>query len=190
MFISICGAQGSGKSFLIEQLKKDQPGIQVIQRKTSRSILDEWRVSLREIKACINLTMDFQDRLLSRKHNDDQVRHSDNILITERSFTDLFTYALTYVGPYNQHSKWVTNYYDQCVEYNKRYDVVFFLKSGHFDIEDDGVRNTNPFYCDLIQSTMLHFSSRMYDNKTKFIVIDTPNIEERKAIIYDTIQQR
>lgn len=187
MLISICGAQGSGKSRLISELSSEIE-INTITRKTSRSTLDEWRVSLAEIRESNELTKAFQTSLLQRKKQDD-IAINNQLTITERSFTDLFCYTLSYLGSYNKYSDWINDYYNQCVNENKRYQIVFYLTSGHFDIENDGTRSINNHFCDLMQQTMLHFSKKMYDNNTMFVVIDTPCINQRKTIINQYIER-
>ena len=118
MLIAISGSQGCGKSTLIQQLQLS--GYNCVARKTSRSILTDWNVSLSEVNNNHELTIKFQDEILKRKIDDEQDTINEypehTIIFTERSFTDLFVYALIALGKDNQYSDYLDQYYDKCVQ--------------------------------------------------------------------------
>ena len=70
MLVAICGSQGSGKSTTLEEIKK--LGFNVVERKTSRSILEDWDVTLEQVNNDQELTYKFQDEITKRKLEDEQ----------------------------------------------------------------------------------------------------------------------
>ena len=130
MLFAISGSQGSGKSTIIEQLK--QAGYPIVERKTSRSIMDEWGVTLSEVNNDRDLTVKFQDEILKRKIQDEKKAAEDvsRIWFTERTYADLFTYALIAIGKDNEYSDWVDGYFDRCASSQQTYNANFYLPSG------------------------------------------------------------
>lgn len=187
MLISIAGSQGAGKSTVIAALEKQY---KTVTRKTSRSILSDWGLSLDQINADPKLTVDFQREIIKRKYQDESstiVSANRTPVITERTFTDLFVYALMSVGRFNDFSAFLDEYYKSCKEYNETYDIVFYIKAGHFSIESDGVRSANTHYSNAVDLVMLDYTKRMVDTD-RLIVIDTPVLSERLDIIVATIK--
>ena len=177
MLIAISGSQGSGKSTTLNALK--EKGYQTIERKTSRSILTEWDVTLQEVNDNPELTVKFQDEITKRKFADEEdAKNSDKIWFTERTHTDLFTYALVSLGKDNQHGDWLNKYHDTCKEFNKVYSKVFYLTAGHFTIEHDGVRGSNDHYSKMVDLVMLDFTKEMVDNSV-LKIINTPDLTQR-----------
>lgn len=169
MLIAISGSQGSGKSTTLNALK--ERGYPVIERKTSRSILDEWNVTLQEVNNNPSLTIDFQDEITKRKYEDElSAVHSDDIWFTERTHSDLFTYALVSLGKDNQYSDWLNEYYKKCWMYNEAYAKAFYLTAGHFNIEHDGVRGSNQHYSRMVDIVMLDFTKQMLESNTLEII--------------------
>lgn len=177
MLIAISGSQGSGKTTTLNALK--EKGYPIIERKTSRSILEEWDVSLQEVNNNPRLTIDFQQEISKRKYDDEmRASVSDDIWFTERTHADLFTYALVSLGKDNDYTEWLETYYSQCKLFNDIYSKVFYLKAGHFDIEHDGVRGSNRHYSRMVDLTMLDFTKQMVDSN-KLKIVDTPNMQYR-----------
>lgn len=165
MLLAVSGSQGLGKSTLITALQQ-QFVVEVITRKTSRSVLSDWGVSLSEVNNDRPLTMKFQDEILKRKVEDESCAAADpdKIWITERTFADLFTYSLVALGKDNECSEWVDGYYERCKVAQGSYDHVFYLSnSGRFPgkIENDGVRAINHHYCQMVDMTMSHYTTAM-----------------------------
>lgn len=174
MLVAIYGSQGSGKSTTLDILK--QNGCNVIERKTSRSILEDWNVSLQEVNATPDLTIRFQDEITKRKYNDEaQYIDCEEIWFTERTHTDLFVYALASIGKDNQYSDWMDHYYDTCKKYNESYSMVFQLPHGVFDVVADGVRGNNRHYAKTIDLMMSHFQMDMYNGYRHVIEEHSPH---------------
>jgi len=188
MLIAISGSQGSGKSTVLKELKA--LGFPIIERKTARSILDEWGVTLDAVNADFDLKMAFQDELIRRKYADEvEATLSSETWFTERTFSDLFTYALIAFGQYNNYDEWLDHYFESCKNYCHAYEHVFYIKSKFFNnIKKDGVRSVNRHYSRLIDHTMLDITQQMvYDNK--ITIIDATDLSERVDIIIKNIKE-
>jgi predicted ATPase len=181
MLIAISGSQGSGKSTIINKIR--ELGYNTIERKTSRSILTEWDVTLEEVNNNPDLTIKFQEEISKRKFIDERdAIASPQLWFTERTHADLFTYALVSLGKDNTYSDWLNEYYHQCMKYNLHYTAVFYLRAGHFNIEHDGTRGSNVHYSRMVDLTMLDVTQQMVHN-SKLAVIETPDLTQRVNII-------
>jgi predicted ATPase len=181
MLVAISGSQGCGKTTILNKLK--EYNYHIIERKTSRSILSDWNVSLQEVNNNPELTIRFQEELSRRKYEDEKEEfYSNTIAFTERTHADVFTYALVSLGKNNLYSKWLDDYYERCMEYNQKYWQVFYLKAGHFSIEHDGVRGSSHHYSRMVDLTMLDITQQMIHN-SKLTIIETPSIAQRLSII-------
>lgn len=182
MLVAVSGSQGSGKSTIIKKIKKVGQ-YKTVERKTSRSILDDWGVSLQEVNNKPELTMQFQDEISKRKFEDEQhAIESFDLWFTERTHADLFTYALVSLGKDNRYSDWLSNYYQTCMRYNQKYELVYYLRAGHFNIEHDGVRGSNVHYSRMVDLTMLDATQQMV-HSSKLTIIETPDLTQRVSII-------
>lgn len=187
MLIAISGSQGSGKSTVLNELEKY--GYPIVKRKTSRSVLKDWNVSLEEVNNDPNLSCNFQTELTDRKYKDEfNALHSDDLEFTERTHADLFTYALINLGKLNEHSDWLNEYYSDCMMYQAEYSLVFYLAGGQFQIESDGVRGSNQHYGRMVDLTMFEFTKQM-THPSKMNVIDVLNINDRTNIILTQTKQ-
>lgn len=181
MLAAVSGSQGAGKSTIINELHK--LGYPVIQRKTSRSIIQDWGVSLDEINNDPELTMKFQDEILKRKFMDEkEAFDSASIIFTERTYADLFTYALVSLGKNNRFNDWLDEYYYKCMKFQQSYDMVFYLTAGHFTVVADGVRGANKHYSSMVDLTMREFTQQMTPS-ARLNIISTPVLRERTTII-------
>lgn len=161
MLISISGAQGSGKSTLINELIA-QHGMNQIDRKTARSILSDWNMSLSDVYQNLDTVCKFQDELVERKYQDDLIAaESDETWITERTFADVFAYAVSYIGQHNEYDSWLNEYYEKCLEKQTIYDHVFYLQGGLFPVANDGVRPCNDHYGMMIDLFLHHYTNKM-----------------------------
>lgn len=176
MIFAISGSQGVGKSTLINALHTSYPSIT---RKTSRSILSDWGVTLSEVNNDRELTVRFQDEILKRKWDDEAEARSDHnrIFCTERTYADLFVYALVAIGKDNEYSDWIDDYYVKCVNAQACYSDVFYLTGGHFRPEHDGVRAINEHYSRMVDLVMYEYTKQItFDG---FKVISTPDLSQR-----------
>jgi predicted ATPase len=186
MLVSISGSQSTGKSVLIDSFAR--LGYPVIERKTSRSILQEWGVTLQDVNNNRQLTIDFQMEIIKRKQQDELRAIEDEMVIWigERTYADLFTYFLLSSGFDNITSAYLDEYYEQCMELQKGYSDVFYLQSGLFPIAADGVRSVNSHYSELANETMLKYTKK-FTQSDKLTIIDVVDLGERINIIRDKI---
>ncbi len=182
MLIAISGSQGSGKSTLLEELGRR--GYKTIARKSARSILKDWNVTLDEVNGDHELTVEFQNEITKRKWDDEKeaLRHRDSIWFTERTHADLFVYALIDLGRINSYSAWVDKYYKTCMQYNQYYHRVYYLRAGMFTVENDGVRGVNQHYSRMADVTMLDVTQAMI-HPSRFQIIDTASLTQRADLI-------
>ncbi len=182
MLVAISGSQGSGKSTILHKI--GEMGFETIERKTSRSILADWNVTLQEVNNNDELTIKFQDEITDRKFQDEQAAMLDpsRVYFTERTHADLFTYALVSLGKDNKHSEWLEAYYTKCMELNQWYSAVYYLRAGHFNIEHDGTRGSNMHYSRMVDLTMLDITQQMV-HTSKLTVVETPDLTQRVNII-------
>lgn len=189
MLIAISGSQGSGKTTVLTQLKAYDPSYTIVERKTSRSIQTEWGKTLDEINNDRLLTLKFQDEILERKYKDEMAAVRSTYwpqlspTITERTYADLFTYALLALGRDRNNNSWLNDYYVKCMEYQQSYDYVVYLKAGHFGIVADPNRaNHNTHYSRATDLAMLDITQQM-TLPSRLNVIDTPDLDQRVAIV-------
>ena len=185
MLIAISGSQGSGKTTTLNKLK--ELGFTTVERKTSRSILNDWGVSLKEVNENAELTLKFQEEITLRKYQDEmEYVSSSEWVFTERTHADLFTYALISLGKDNHHNDWLNTYYQTCKEHNQSYASVFYIRAGHFVPEHDGVRGSNIHYSRMVDLTMLDITTQMI-NENKLSIIDTPILDKRVSCIRENL---
>ena len=181
MLVAISGSQGSGKSTILQEVK--EKGFNIIERKTSRSILSDWGVTLQEVNNDPVLTTKFQDEITKRKFLDEeQAINSPDLWFTERTHADLFAYALVSLGKDNSYSDWLDNYYQTCMKFNQQYAAVYYLRAGQFNVVHDGIRGSNMHYSRMVDLTMLDITQQMVHN-SKLTIIETPDLNQRVNII-------
>lgn len=181
MLIAISGSQGSGKSTICEEIKS--LGYNIIERKTSRSILTDWGITLQDVNNDPDLTVKFQEEITNRKIKDEiHAYEDDQLWFTERTHSDLFTYALVTLGVHNTYSDWLNSYYKKCMYANQIYDHVYYLRAGMFNVVHDGTRGSNHHYSRMVDLTMLDITQQMVQNN-RLTIIETPDIEQRVTMI-------
>lgn len=182
--VAISGSQGTGKTTLIDALPFNK-----ITRKTSRSVLSDWGVTLSQVNNDRPLTIKFQDEILKRKQDDEAIgRDSDQLYVTERTYADLFVYALVAIGKDNEYSDWLDEYYFRCKEAQDKYAEVFYLTGGHFKPVNDGVRAINQHYSWMVDTCMAEYTRKM--SGRDFTVIDTPVLSQRVHIVQAVLQEQ
>ena len=181
--IGISGAQGQGKSTLINEVIKLDPTIQNVGAQTSRELLADWGFTLDEVNSYMPLKIKFQEELIVMHYQklSEILNDIDNIaydtFIIERTFADIFAYALLSVGPFNKYSTWLNEYEGRCIEKQKSlFNHVVYLSGREYTPEDDGVRSTNPHFSSLADTTIRKYSLDFSDNVTE---ITEPDLQKR-----------
>jgi predicted ATPase len=189
MLVAISGSQGSGKSTVLNKLA--ELGHSIVERKTSRSIMADWEVTLQEVNGDRELTLRFQDEIIKRKYEDElQYIGTEQVWFTERTYADLFTYALVSLGKDNINSDWINRYYNLCCQYQRSYSKVFYIRAGIFDVQADGVRGDNVHYSTMVDETMRKFTWMMSPDTKSYREITTGHIDDRVDFILEHAYNR
>lgn len=178
MLVGISGAQGQGKSTLINATVEKKPYlVEKADVQTARVLLNQWDYSLTEVNKYMPLKQKFQIELYQRHmealnalafKSDKDGKH----ILVERTFADIFVYALVSMGPFNEYSEWLNVYYNLCKDAQSDFlDKVVYLSGRTYVPEDDGVRSTNEHFSsmvdELIKKYTLDFDK---DNTTEISV--------------------
>lgn len=182
MLIAISGSQGSGKSTILDEMEK--LGHTVIRRKTARSVLHDWAITLQEVHEDLELRIRLQEEISHRKYEDEiEAAQSNSLVFTERTHADLFAYTLVAIGGNNEHDTWLNEYYKKCIEYNQKlYSLVYYLRAGHFNVVNDGVRGYNIHFSRMVDLVMQDITEQMV-HTSKLSIINTPDLEQRVHIV-------
>lgn len=192
MLVGISGSQGQGKTTVCNNLQ--QLGFNVVQNKTSRSILNDWGYTLDEVNRYAPLTVKFQDEVL-RRHIEfnREAASGDKINFSERTFADIFSYALFVVGPFNKYDTWLNEYYEKCKAAQNMYSKVIYLSGRTYKPQEDGVRSINIHYTSavdtLIYSYIKDFCRHERGAPERCFTIKTPDHDERIKQILEIIKQ-
>lgn len=181
MLVAFCGPQGSGKTTIIDHTRSKH---QVIERKTARSILSDWGVTLHDVNNDFKLSVKFQEEVIKRKSQDEAeaVADKSKIWFVDRTFADVFIYTLINFGKNNEYSDWLNSYYEQCKELQQRYDAVLYVPGGFFPIKEDGVRGHNQHYGRMVDLLMSDYCQRMTPND-KIWRIYSADISDRHSVV-------
>lgn len=181
MLVAVSGSQGSGKSTILAALKEQ--GFQVLERKISRSILEDWKVTLDEVNSDHELGKRFQEETFKRKVEDEEKYFkASTIYFTERSHADFFAYAVVNFGKMNAYAEWLQDYYLRCMKAQTSYKLCWYLKAGSFAVVGDGVRSVNRHYSTMVDLAMFEFTQQMTPT-SRLSVVNTPVLSERIAMI-------
>ncbi len=187
MLIALSGVQGSGKTTVLNGLK--DLGYNIIERKTARSILADWDLTLEQVYDDRETSKRFHDELLTRKLNDElDAVQSNNLYFTERSFADVFTYACVCLGHFNTCSAWLNQFYINCKSANASYLGVFFLNApNNLPTEDDGVRGINPHYVKQVNDIVSRVSREFKSNGNDYY---NPIVNPLLEVTHNQVDQR
>lgn len=182
MIVTISAAQGQGKTTVLNNLEVD--GYRIQKNMTARGIMTEWNKNLNEIYSSPPLAQQFQDEIISRQEQyDKEMLDSGDLIITERSYADIFTYALFALGSINNYNQWLQGYYEKCYRLQKNYKYVIFLTGRDYTPEDDGVRSINPQFGKSVDLIVEHFTNKMESHLDQIVNINTPKLNNRLDII-------
>lgn len=147
--IGVTGAQGAGKSTILNELKVQQRLVDDF--KVSRSVQAElgWD-SLEKVMTSAQVMMQFQEKVFEKKYANDlslATRDEDTTIFTERTFADLVAYAKLWAWAFVDRreldfgiaSSWLAAYERRCaVAQRACYNGVILLPMmSHVVFEDD-----------------------------------------------------
>lgn len=167
MILALSGAQGQGKTTLLKTL--ETKGYNVEYNTNARNTLIEMGMTLTEVYSNPESAKEFQDRILvGQEQIDNRLNKLDGVIITERSYADIFTYALFALGNLNTYDKWLSDYYDKCVALQCNYNHVVFLTGRIYTPEDDGVRSTNTQFGNSVDLVLEHYTRELCSFPTTY----------------------
>lgn len=141
MKIVLVGAQGTGKTTLLDSLRKhyELPVIPEL----ARPIVAEIGKPLKEIRRDPKEILDFQFRVLGQQIEYEKM-HAKGF-IGDRSVIDNFALFIRWCNPnpreFAEYRKLVTDHLT-----NYPYDIIMFLRPGDFPLFDDGFRTADEKY--------------------------------------------
>lgn len=196
MIIGISGSQGQGKSTLITAAIESGGGETRSSLfldghlQTARDILKKWNYSLSEVNKYLPLKIRYQEQLLSDHRNSLRIiRNSGRTYLVERTFADIFVYALVSVGAFNEYSDWLNNYAEECMAAQQSLlDWSVYLSGRKYIPEEDSVRSTNPYFSSMIDILIKKYTEEF--SMDKGVEISVEDLDERvKALLHLTTRK-
>jgi|TARA_B110000438_G_scaffold16574_1_gene15532 GTPase SAR1 family protein len=166
MKIGLCGTMSVGKTTLVNALKK-LPEFQSYNFATERSkYLSDLGIPLNTDSTLKGQTVFLAERCAELMH--------DNI-ITDRTIIDVMSFTMN-ARSIDQYDKEIFENYAK--EFIREYDYIFYISSDGLSIEDNGVRETDEHYRDVIDFTITSFI-RKYAHMMKNVETIKGSTEER-----------
>ena len=166
MKIGLCGTMSVGKTTLVNALKElDQ--FKDYQFATERS---KYLMSL-GIPLNTDSTLKGQTVFLAERCSELMY----NNIITDRTILDVMAFTLNAKSISNQDKELFENYASGFI---KEYDYIFYISPSGLDIEDNGVRETDEYYRDLIDHSINTLINK-FEHKIKKVVEISGTTEER-----------
>lgn len=174
MKIGFCGTMSVGKTTLVNALK-DLPEFQDYTFRTERS---KHLMSL-GIPLNTDSTLKGQTVFLSERAAE---LMQENI-ITDRTVIDVMSFAQC-SNSMNHIEK--ENFVQLAASLIHEYDYIFYVSPEGVDIEDNGIRETDAKYRQLIDNSIRYFITR-YGNRIKNLIQIKGTTEERIKVIQETL---
>tara|TARA_R110001592_G_scaffold145496_1_gene369132 strand:- start:144 stop:683 length:540 start_codon:yes stop_codon:yes gene_type:complete len=174
MKIGLCGTMSVGKTTLVNTLRKFKEFDEFKFRTERSKYLMDLGVPLNK-----DSTLKGQTIFLSERANE---LMCDKI-ITDRTVIDVMAFA--------QCSKSMNfidkdKFSDLAASFLSEYDYIFYVSPEGVDIEDNGIRETDEEYRELIDFTIQHMLSR-YRHRIKNLIEIKGTTEERIKVIQETL---
>jgi len=169
MKIGLCGTMSVGKTTLVNALK-ETPQFKDYMFRTERSkYLMEQGIPLNTDSTLKGQTVFLAERCAELIQTD---------IITDRTVIDVMAFTMNAKSiPYQDKEAFET----YASEFIREYDYIFYISPHGIPIEDNGVRETNTYYRDLIDFTITTLIKR-YGHRC-------PKIEEISGSTDERIQQ-
>ncbi|MFA5840893.1 MAG: ATP-binding protein [Candidatus Paceibacterota bacterium] len=169
MKIVIIGAQGVGKTTLTEQINQDNPDYKIIPEAARLAIEAGYKLDE-------TATIETEHWLIAKQIELEST--NDSKWVADRSCIDLLAYINHLFSEENALIEFAEK---TLVPRFSTYDLVLYLPSGEFEIEDDGVRITDINFQQAIDQEIRNILEK---HKVPFIkIVGSP--EERLAQVKD-----
>ena len=166
MKIGLCGTMSVGKTTLVNALKETEQFKDHMFRTERSKYLMEQGIPLNTDSTLKGQTVFLAERCSELMY--------DNI-ITDRTILDVMAFTLNAKSISNQDKELFENYASGFI---KEYDYIFYISPSGLDIEDNGVRETDEYYRDLIDHSINTLINK-FEHKIKKIVEISGTTEER-----------
>ena len=169
MKIGLCGTMSVGKTTLVKALK-NTPEFHMYNFATERSkYLNDLGIPLNTDSTLKGQTVFLAERCAELMHND---------IITDRTILDVMAFTQNAKSiPYQDKDKFI----EYAKEFIREYDYIFYISPDGMPIEDNGVRETDEHYRDVID-----FSITTLIRKYSYLV---DKIETIKGSTEERIEQ-
>lgn len=180
MLSAITGSQGQGKSTTINHICSDGIITKIVSN-TAREVISKFFKgdTLEKIYSCPEKTVDMQELVFENHYNLlKQYKEDKNYFIVERSFADLYTYALLRIGALNSYNQWLQEYKHKCHEAQRIFSNIFFLTGRTYTPEFDGVRSVNHDFSSIVDLTLKKTLHEL-NSESNIEIIDNPDLDYR-----------
>lgn len=176
MRIGFCGAQGTGKSSLVEKMLELEQFKNHTQYTNTQRTLHGY---LGEKFPHSSKTNDISQISITSSFVLQLLQHKD--IICDRSLLDNFMYSE--LSEHVKNAEVIEDTFNKALEL---YDVIFYTPY-EFDVVDDGFRDSDKTYVKQCDDTIKKYIKK-YKNVVKVVTV-SGSIEERMSIIMNTIKE-
>jgi len=181
MIIAFTGAQSSGKSTLLEKMRKDKDfELWSFEAEITRMLKEKYKLSINEDGD------NFTQMITIHSHIDNYLKNKDKDCVLDRCCLDALVYTtyLSYMGKCDEELGYYAEYI--CKKLISKYDIIFYTDPS-IPLVNDGVRSVDVDFrnkvIDLFNFYIEHFQP---GNVVKL----AGSVEERYKIIKEEIEKR
>jgi GTPase SAR1 family protein len=166
MKIGLCGTMSVGKTTLVNALKE-------LDQFKNYNFATERSKYLMSLGIPLNTDSTLKGQTVFLAERCSELMY--NNIITDRTILDVMAFTLNAKSISNQDKELFENYASGFI---KEYDYIFYISPSGLDIEDNGVRETDEYYRDLIDHSINTLINK-FEHKIKKVVEISGTTEER-----------